>query len=282
MDKGSPITAIVLTLNEEQDLPRCLNSLTWCQKIVVVDSGSSDGTLAIARQWNCDIYEHAWPGFADQRNWALTQTRIETEWVLFVDADEVITKELATEIHQAIKNPAIAAYYVTFKVMLFGTWVKKSSHFPVWHPRLCRMGAVTFKNAITGHGETWDVLGRVGYLSAPYIHYCFSKGLTQWLYKHNRLSSMECDAYFTSSYHTVENLKALFSRDLHKRRQALRQLSFRLPGRPLLRFFYSYIVRWGFVEGRAGLVYCLLYLIYELMIQVKMIEKKTKIPRDHD
>ncbi|MBN1558896.1 glycosyltransferase family 2 protein [candidate division KSB1 bacterium] len=266
------ITAIVLTFNEEQDLARCLQSLTWCRKIILVDSGSTDKTLDIAAQWNCDIYKNEWPGFAGQRTWALQNTAIDSPWALFVDADEVIPEELAAEIRAAIHSDK-AAFYLCFKVMLFDKWVKHSSHFPVWHPRLCRVGAVTYKNAVTGHGETWDVNGEIGYLKTPYFHFSFSKGFSHWLAKHNRLSSMECDA-FLQSIHDKKKIGELLCRDSHKRRQALRRLSFHLPLRPFLRFFYSYIVKGGFLEGQAGFVHCLLYLIYELMIQVKIIEKR--------
>ena len=277
----SNVTAIILTLNEERDLSRCLQSLAWCDKIVIVDSGSTDATLEIAERQQCDIHSNAWPGFAAQRNWALQNTTIETEWVLFVDADEMIPNALAHDIQQAILRDK-SAFYLCFRVILFGTWVKKSSNFPIWHPRLCRVGRVRFKQSITGHGETWDVNGEVDYIRTPYVHYSFSKGLTAWLAKHNRLSSIECDAFFKAEFSLKKNSAALFAKDQHKKRQALRQISFRLPLRPFLRFFYSYIFKGGFLEGRAGFTYCLLYLIYELMIQVKIVEKRfLQKGRDH-
>ncbi len=266
------ITTIILTLNEEQDLPRCLDSLHWCDTIFIVDSGSTDNTITIARERGCRIYTHPWPGFAAQRNWALNHTDITSDWVLFIDADEVVPQDLVENIKQALQSDK-AAFYLTFKVMMFDKWVKRSSNYPVWHPRLCKVGHVTFEEASTGHGETWQVDGDVGYVTSPYIHYCFSKGFTQWLAKHNRLSSMECDAYYELDYNVKSNLQALFARDKHKRRQALRQLSFRLPMRPALRFMYSYVFKGGFFEGRPGLIYCLLYFIYEMMIQVKMMER---------
>ncbi|MBN1464716.1 glycosyltransferase family 2 protein [candidate division KSB1 bacterium] len=268
------VTAVVLTVNEEQDLPQCLQSLKWCRKIILVDSGSTDKTLEIAAQWHCDIYTNHWRGFAAQRNWALQNTAIDSTWVLFIDADEVVPGALADDIVAATRSDA-AAFYLCFKVMLFGVWVRRSSNFPVWHPRLCRRGAVVYRNAVTGHGETWDVNGEVRYIRTPYIHYSFSKGFTHWLAKHNRLSSMECDAFFQSIQDKIK-IATLFSRDGHKRRQALRRLSFHLPMRPLLRFFYSYVWKRGFLDGRAGFVYCLLYLVYELMIQAKMIEKRVQ------
>jgi len=269
------ITTIILTLNEEQDLPRCLAALDWCKSIIVVDAGSSDRTVDIATAHGCVVYERNWPGFAAQRNWALQHTNVKTDWVLFIDADEVVTKELVAEIENAITSN-MAAFYITFKVMLWDKWVRRSSNFPVWHPRLCRLGHVVYKNAVTGHGETWDVHGEVGYLKSPYLHYNFSKGFSSWLAKHNRLSSMECDAFFEHDYRWTKNIALLFGRDKHKKRQALRQLSFRFPLRPLLRFTYNYIFKGGFLEGRAGFIYCSLYFIYEVMIQVKISERKMR------
>jgi glycosyltransferase involved in cell wall biosynthesis len=246
-----------------------------------VDSGSTDATIEIARQRQCDIYINPWPGFAAQRNWALKNTDVRTEWVLFVDADEVIPEALANEIQNAIRSEK-SAFYLCFKVILFERWVKKSSNFPVWHPRLCRPGRVQFKKAVTGHGETWDVQGEVDYIPTPYIHYSFSKGLSSWLAKHNRLSSMECDAFFKAEFSLKKNIAALFAKDQHKKRQAIRQLSFRMPMRPFLRFLYSYVFKGGFLEGRSGFIYWLLYFTYELMIQVKMIEYRLlQKGRDH-
>jgi hypothetical protein len=158
--------------------------------------------------------------------------------------------------------------------MLFGKWVKRSSNFPVWHPRIIRYGKARFIEAVTGHGETWKVDGDVGYIHSPYLHYSFSKGLYHWFEKHNRLSTMEATAYLTKKKSFIERLSGLLSEDPHKKRQALREISYQLPFRPYFRFLHQFIIRGGFLDGPAGWTYCALYLAYEIMISAKVKEHK--------
>ncbi len=266
------ITAIILTLNEENNIESCLSYLNWTDRNLIVDSGSSDKTIEIARKLGCDIYSNSWEGFAAQRNWALEHTEITTEWVLFVDADEEITPALQTEIRKTLETTTNNALYLCSKIMLFGKWVKRSANFPVWHPRILRYGEANFKNAVTGHGETWEVQGNTGYLQEPYTHYAFSKGLGFWFEKHNRLSGIESEAYKRNQCTSARKMNSLFSKDKHKKRQALRALSYKLPFRPFIRFFYNLLIKGGILDGPAGWTYCSLYLAYEIMISAKIQE----------
>ena len=158
--------------------------------------------------------------------------------------------------------------------MLFGKWVRRSSNFPVWHPRIVRLGRVHFMEAITGHGETWEVDGKAGYIKSPYLHFCFSKGLKFWIEKHNKLSAEECAAYFAKNKPLIEIILGLFSGDQHRRRQALRGLSYHLPFHPFFRFVYQLIIKGGILDGPAGWIYCSLYFAYEIMIWAKIKERK--------
>ena len=268
------ITAVVLTLNEENNIRQCLSHLTWTDRIVIVDSGSNDKTVEFAREFGCDIYYNLWPGFAAQRNWALDNTNIQTEWIVFIEADEEVTPPMREEICRTLKETECSAFYICYKVMLFGKWVKRSSNFPVWHPRIVRKDRVRFKKAVTGHGETWDVNGKVGYIQEPYIHYSFSKGLSFWFEKHNRLSTMECEAYFDVERSPLKAINDCLAKDRHKKRQGLRALSYYLPFRPFFRFFHQLIIRGGILDGPAGWTYCGLYLAYEIMISAKIKEKR--------
>ena len=139
---GTGISAVVLTLNEEKNLRACLEHLRWVDEIIVVDSGSTDGTCELARSLGAEVHRCAWQGFAGQRNWALDNAGIATDWVLFVDADEHITTELRDEILVHTRSGAADAFYLCFKVILLGKWVKHSALFPVWHPRTGRSDAI--------------------------------------------------------------------------------------------------------------------------------------------
>lgn len=268
------ITAVVLTFNEEKNIKNCLAHLAWVDRIIIVDSGSTDKTVEYAKDFDCNIYSVPWMGFAEQRNWALNNTGITTEWVIFIDADEEVTPDLRVEIRETLRSTSCDAFYLCYKVILFGKWVKRSANFPVWHPRIVRFGKARFMEAVTGHGETWDVNGKAGYIKSPYIHYSFSKGLGFWLEKHNRLSEMECAAYLKNKKSVIKTLSGLFWKDQHKKRQALRGLSYQLPFRPFFRFLHQFIIKGGILDGPAGWTYCSLYLAYEIMISAKIQEQK--------
>jgi glycosyltransferase involved in cell wall biosynthesis len=239
-----------------------------------VDSGSTDRTIPYAEELGVDVYRNPWPGFAGQRNWSLDNAGIQTEWVLFVDADEIIPKQMQEEIRKALSETTANAFYTCFKVMLFGKWVKHSSNFPVWHPRIVRFGKVRYREAATGHGETWTVEGNVGYIREPYVHYAFSKGLTAWFEKHNRNSTAECNAFLSDGVSAWKAFASLFDLDRHKQRQALRALSYYLPCRPLFRFVHQFLIKGGILDGPAGWTYCSLYFAYEIMISSKVAEKR--------
>jgi glycosyltransferase involved in cell wall biosynthesis len=270
------ITAVILTFNEERNISRCMSLLDWADRIVLVDSGSADKTVQIAERLGCDIYVNSWSGFASQRNWALENTGINTPWVIFVDADEEVTPDLQAELCRTLSSTACDAFYLCSKVMLFGKWVKHSSNFPVWHPRVVRFGKACFKDAVTGHGETWDVDGDTGYIQEPYIHYSFSKGIGFWFSKHNRLSDMESSAYLNQKESSSDILASLVFKDRHRRRQALRVLSYRLPFRAFFRFLHQFVFKGGFLDGAAGWTYCSLYFAYEIMISAKVREKRLR------
>lgn len=275
------ITAVVLTLNEELNLPECLSHLQWVDRIVVVDSGSTDQTVELARLRGTSVYHHPWQGFAQQRNWSIDNTGISTDWILFVDADEHITIELRDEILAETQKNSAEAFYLCFKVMFLEAWVKYSSSFPVWHPRLIRCGKGKFKESYTGHGETWDIDGRIGYLRQPYIHYSFSKGLSNWFDKHNRLSTQEAAAAMRSmgNLSLKEVVRNATSSHAQRRRQAIRLLSYRVPGWPFIRFLFQLFVRGGLLDGPRGWMYCTLYLAYEIMIAVKIAELRASTSR---
>ena len=268
------ITAVVLTFNEVANLPGCLAHLSWVDQVIILDSGSTDGTRELAESLGARVCCSAWQGFAGQRNWALDKIGIETEWVLFVDADEHVTTELRDEILLRTRSGEADAFYVCFKVILFGKWVRRGALYPIWHPRLLRRKAGRFKESHTGHGETWEIDGKIAYLREPYLHFSFSKGLTAWFEKHNRLSSYEAASAtrLMSQSNARETFAGIFSKHPQNRRQAVRVISYRVPGWPFIRFLYQLIARGGFLDGPAGWTYCTLYLAYEIMIRSKISE----------
>lgn len=267
-------TAVVLTKNEVTNLERCLDSLRSCADIVVVDSGSTDGTAAKAHELGARVFTHvqAPPFKIDvQRNWALDHAEIATRWVLFLDADETLPAELAGELGRVCADEACAfdAFELTPRYLFWGRWLKRTQGYPNWHPRFVRVGRARFAGGVWEHFAQG---ARVGRIAQPYDHFANSKGLSDWLARHDRYSSWDAEK-ITAFLGGGGDPAALGT--VRKRR--LRVLAARLwPLRPWARFFQMYGLRLGFIEGRASFAFCLLYFFYEWMTVVKIVELRRR------
>lgn len=264
-----PISVIVLTKNEAFNLPGLLASLGWCDDLHVVDSHSTDATVAIAKQGGAQVYAHDFTGFGAQRNWALDNCNLKYAWVLFLDADEVTPPAFVRALGEAVASapPAVAGYYCCWKMIVEDVWLKHSDHFPKWQFRLLRHGKARFIDY--GHGQKEDAVeGAVLYLKEPYEHHALSKGWTDWVERHNRYSSKEARARLD----TPVDWKGLFSTEGPRRNRALKSWVSRIPGWPLARFLLTYVFHLGFLEGRTGFIYCANLAYYEFLIQIKMEE----------
>jgi glycosyltransferase involved in cell wall biosynthesis len=267
-----PLSVIILTRNEVINIQRCIEAVSWCNDVVVVDDRSTDGTDRLAMASGARVVQHPFIDFADQRNWAMENADLKNEWVLHLDADEVVTSELASELRQMLsaESDACVAYRMCRKTMFQGTWLRYSDGFPVWIMRLVRKGKVGFRSS--GHGEVAvpDVDGRLGTIREPFLHYAFSKGIGDWIERHNRYSSREAEL----EYRTMQSLvwQDLWSVDRARRRASLRALSRRLPLRPFLRFCYQYFIKLGFLDGSGGWTFSRLMATYEGWIVLKRQE----------
>ena len=277
MDSKPTIAGVVLTLNEENDLDRSLKSLQWCDELLVLDSGSTDSTHQIAVNHGARFYTHIQEQpflITDQRNWALEECGLISDWVLFIDADEEIGPLLRDEIQSQIsKQNASNAYELTPRYWFLGRWLKRTQGYPNWHPRLLRRGTTRFTGGVW---ESFIPQDNISRLLNPYEHYGFSKGLDDWIDRHQRYSSW--DALQIFQYRSERNPSTYSSTRFASSRKLIAVL---WPLRPLFRFFQKYIVNLGFLEGWQGLLYCLLITIYDIFVVVKYIQlsrKKTGLP----
>lgn len=267
------LSIIVLAQNEADNLPRCLESIGDMGDIVVVDSGSNDGTQEIARNAGARVYEHRFEGFGQQRNWALENSEPKREWVLFLDADEVATPEFRNAVQTAIQAAAdsMAGLYCCWKMMLDSRWLRRSDSFPKWQLRIVRRGRADFIDS--GHGQKEGrVDGQLGYVREPYLHYALSKGWEVWWAKHNQYADEEAADRLSRS----ASLEELFSKDSSRRNRALKPILSRIPGWPLGRFLHMYLLKGGFLEGREGFAYCASMGWYEHLIRAKMRELRQR------
>jgi len=262
------VSIFIQTLNEEANLPGLLDSVAWSDDIVVLDSLSTDGTEEIARDRGCRWFARAFDGRGNHQNWAMEHISFRYPWVFYLDADERMTPELREEIESIARNPdeKRVAFYCGRRNYFMGRWLRRA--MPPGHiMRFFRPPHIRFARDAN---PVPIVDGEIGYLKEQFLHDNFSKGLHEWLERHNRYSTYEAKETLKALREQPLRMRNLMHRDPMTRRLELKNLSFRLPGRPFLKFLYMYLLRAGFLDGRAGLTYCTLQAIYEYQICIKV------------
>jgi glycosyltransferase involved in cell wall biosynthesis len=269
-----PTSVLILTLNEEANLGTCLDSVSWCDDVVVLDSFSSDQTVQVAQSRGVRVLQRQFDDYASQRNFGLKEVAYKYPWVLMLDADERVPEDLCREIHKALASvpDATTLCFVRRKDYLFGRWIKRSSGYPTWFGRLARLGRVWVERPVN---EEYHTDGQVAHLDAHIDHFPFNKGFSAWVIKHDRYSSMEA-AVFVQQPPRLPRLKELLNFDSASRRRATKQLLYSFPARPVLVFAGLYLLRGGILDGRAGLTFSLLRAWYEYMIDCKIRENRRR------
>lgn len=275
------ISVLVLTLNEEQCLPACLESVAWSDDVVVFDSMSSDRTCEIARSTGARVFQREFDNFASQRNAALTRVRFCNDWVLMLDADEQVPQDLAAEMERAVRTASddVVMFRMRRKDFLYGKWLKRANAYPTWFGRLVLPARVIVEREIN---EQFLADGKVLELSGHLYHHSYRAGFHRWIETQNRHSTMEADLLVQEEKKVAVINAGYFSSDPVKRRQVIKKLAMVLPGRPIVVFVYWYLFRLGFLEGRAGFTHCVLRAFYEYMIDLKVDELQRGIGPDKE
>lgn len=265
------ISILILTLNEQENLPACLESVKWCDDIVVLDSFSTDKTLSIAKAAGARIVQRKFDNWAAHQNWALENISFKHPWIYYSDADEIVTPELRDELLAIAANPneTNVAFRLRYKNFFMGRWIRHCGIYPAWILRFFRPEKVRWERLVN---PVPVVNGPEDRLKGHFEHFSFKKGLNAWFDKHNRYSWHEAEESIKSLAHGQFAWRELLSRDPARRRRALKEFSFRLPCRPMLRFLYMYFLRLGLLDGSAGYHYCRMLAAYEYMIVLKMRE----------
>ncbi|HYJ03917.1 MAG TPA: glycosyltransferase family 2 protein [Chthoniobacterales bacterium] len=275
--KAVPISIIVPVRNEAENLPRCLDSVKWADEIFVVDSHSTDETGPIAEARGAKVVQFDFNGtWPKKKNWALENLPFKNEWVFILDADEVLPPEAETEFAGAIAEAGEAAgYWINRRFMFMGKWLRHS-YYPNWNLRLFRHALgryekLTDADTRSGDNEVHEhviVRGPTGRLRCEMDHYAFPT-VEVFVEKHNRYSNWEARV---SADRQLSGSAAQISSGHVERRRKLKQLSQRLPFRPLLRFLYIYIWQKGFLDGREGFYFARLHALYEFLSVAKTYE----------
>jgi glycosyltransferase involved in cell wall biosynthesis len=270
------ISIYILTYNEEVDIAACIESALLSDDVIVVDSLSSDRTMEIASCYPVQIFSHKFESHGKQRTWMLENIPTRHEWVYILEADERMTPELFAECLEASTRGKEIGYYVAERVIFMGRWIKHSTQYPRYQMRLFQKGKVWYDDY--GHTEREVCEGPVSFLKETYPHYTCSKGLSRWLEKHNRYSTDEAKETLRQLQAGKVNWYQLFfGKTEVERRRALKDLSLRMPFRPLLRWLYMYFILGGIWDGKAGFAWCTLQGFYEYLILLKVEEMQDKI-----
>lgn len=270
-----PISVLILTKNEEQDLPGCLKSVAWCNDVHVFDSYSDDRTVAIAEKAGANVTMRHFDGYASQRNAALNELNYIHEWILILDADERVPEPLVDELTKRVQHAIepVNGFRIRRRDYFENTWLKHSQMTP-FYVRLIRKGKAHYHREIN---EVLQVDGTIEEVDTYFEHYPFSKGLHHWLNKHNKYSSLEAKRWIEENSGLIKFSlqKALFSKDFSERRYHQKGLFYKVPGRPLIKWIYMVFWRRSFLDGYAGLTNATLQAVYEYFIVIKTRELLT-------
>ena len=272
------ISVLILTKNEEQDLPGCLESVRWSDDVHVYDSYSTDRTVEIARAMGARVTQRRFDDWSSHQNWGLANIALRHPWVLYIDADERVTPELVASIQHAVQNHGGK---VAFRIQRRDFWgehwlkhVQASSHYL----RLFRPERMRYERLVNPVSVP-D--GPVGELAGYLDHYPFSKGMTHWLNRHNSYSSLEAQQIVKNraANQPFSVVQAFFAKDRNQRRFHQKELFYRMPARPFIKFLLLFVGKRGFLDGSAGFAYAMLQSFYEYMIVLKTKELAGKSAR---
>ncbi len=252
-----PVSVIILTYNEELNLENCLKSVAdWAEEIFVIDSYSTDKTLEIARKYGCQIIQHPFENQAQQFNWALDNLEIKNDWILRLDADELMSKELRQEIVKVLpKTPnEINGFYIKRRVYFMGRWIKHGGYYPTWFLRLWRKSKGRIEEREVDE-HTILLEGKAGKLQNYFID-DNKKSVDAWIAKLNNFSTRETKERLRNK-HAIRFNSGIFREQVLRKRWLKENFYYRLPlfCRAFLYFVYRYFFRLGFLDGKKGLIF---------------------------
>src|SRR3954451_8335042 len=274
------VSVLVPVKNEETNLRRCLPALAWADEVFVVDSQSSDGTAAVAAEYGARVVPFHFNGvYPKKKNWALENVPFRNEWVLIVDADEVVVPELAEEIARRTGLDEADGFFLNMKYFFLGRRIRHCGYAEAWNLRLFKHRLGRYERMPVAPGtrtgdneahEHVELSGRTLRLRYELDHHAYPT-IAAWVEKHNRYAVWEAEMY--DRFLREPAPASIGTGKRFKRR--LKKVYLRLPMRPLVRFLYAYVIRLGFLDGRPGLVFCTLLAFYDFLAWANVYERRV-------
>jgi glycosyltransferase involved in cell wall biosynthesis len=277
--KPAPVTLVVLTFNEERNLGACLESVAgWASAMIIVDSGSSDATAAIAEQYGARVLRHPFETHARQWRWAVENAPIDTEWVLALDADQQLTPELRREIAARLDHPGdISGFFLNRRQIFRGRWIRHGGYYPKYLLKLFRRDRVSIdESELVDHH--FQVAGATETLRFDMIEDNRNEAsIAVWTAKHNRYATLQARQDVRRESQAPPSTSLDASPDSRRRR--LKRVWARLPlfVRPCLYVFYRYVIRLGFLDGKEGFIFHVLQgFWYRLLVDINIDELRGR------
>ncbi len=273
-----PVSVLIPAKNEAPHIADCLRSVNWAREVVVVDSGSDDGTIEIASSMGASVVQFSYrKGGPKKKNWALENVPFRNDWVLILDADERITPELAAEIRDTLESGTPhRGLYINRRNYFLDKWIRHAGYYPSWNLRLLKRGCARYElltdvDTQSGDNEVHEhviVDGSTGRLNQPMEHFAYLD-IGQFIEKHNRYSNWEAalGSRVCKGLTNSEDDAAIGSS--LQRKRALKRLARSFPFPHWLRFAYHYFLKLGFLDGVHGYIFCHLLAEYEFWIWAK-------------
>ena len=276
-----PVSVLVLARDEAVNIARCLASVRWADQVVVIDSGSTDDTVEIATAAGAEVVTEPWHGYGAQREYALRLPNLRHDWVYFLDADEWVSQQLAAELAQVLVAPQHAAYTQRRRLIFQGRWIRHCGWYDgSWLVRLMRRSAARFDDEVFGERPRVD--GTIGRLRHDLVDED-AKGLSSWLHKHVRYAELEAARRGLRLPLAVRwrRLRAGRAGDTRPLARAVaKDLVFPMvPAKSLALFGYMYLLRAGYLDGVAGLRFCLYHAWFQLTVDALRAEA-ARVPVD--
>ncbi|MBB6693249.1 glycosyltransferase family 2 protein [Cohnella xylanilytica] len=237
----------IITKNEESNIKRCLDSVSWTNEIIIIDSGSTDSTISICKEYTNNIYIEEWSNYAEQRNKALKKSTC--DWILVIDADEELTEDLIREIRSLLNSGATnAGYMISMKNYIGDQWLKSKRFTPNYQLRLFKREGAYFHGAVH---ERVNINGEIGMLKGVINHFTY-KDLHDYLFKVNKYTTLEIQGKKVPKF-----------------------LLYHLLVRPMLKFIHEYFFKKGYRNGWLGLTSSIFLVLYDYLIVAKLLEREN-------
>lgn len=281
MNSPLPVSVLIPAKNEARNLARCLAALYgWADEIVVADSFSTDETAAIAKSYGARVVQFAYQGgWPKKRQAILDSFPFRNEWILLLDADEILLESIKQEIAEAIRRQKFDGYWLRFQIHWLGRQLRFGDT-QLWKLSLFRRAKGRYEKRLEAQDPSMSdvevhehvvVTGNVGRLKSPVRHENWN-GLDRYIGKQNEYSNWEAKVYREG---TSGELRPTLWGVQAQRRRWLKRTLLRLPGSPLLLFFYKYLLRLGFLDGVPGLLYCCFHAIQVFHVKSKIYEMQV-------